>query len=61
MGDMFNISQVKVIDSARLYDIEEVITKAESRLGESDYNLALNKCEHFVTWCRSGSRYSNSI
>jgi len=61
MDDKFNISEVYMKDSPRLYNLEEVIARAESRLGESDYNLALNNCEHFVTWCRSGSRYSNSI
>jgi hypothetical protein len=29
----------------------EVITRARSRLGEKDYRLLTNNCEHFVEWC----------
>ena len=31
-----------------------VIERAKSRLGESDYNLVFNNCEHFATWCKTG-------
>ncbi|CAG7644914.1 hypothetical protein PAESOLCIP111_04844 [Paenibacillus solanacearum] len=31
---------------------DEAINKAYGRLGESQYNLIFNNCEHFVTWCR---------
>lgn len=49
------------IASAKLYTDTEIIQRARKRVGEQDYNLFLNNCEHFVTWCRSGGRYSKSI
>ncbi len=37
-----------------LYSPEEIVARAESRLGERAYNLYTNNCENFATWCRSG-------
>jgi hypothetical protein len=51
----------EIVDSVVIYDIDEVIERALSRIGEIDYNLVFNNCEHFVRWCRSGSRYSKAI
>lgn len=31
-----------------------VIDRAESRLGEQQYDLFFNNCEHFATWCKTG-------
>ncbi|GIO38840.1 hypothetical protein J41TS12_37010 [Paenibacillus antibioticophila] len=61
MDDFFNKSEVKVKSSPCTYSKDEIILRAQSRLGESDYNLASNNCEHFVTWCRSGGRYKDTI
>jgi len=36
------------------YDAHEVLDRARSRIGESDYNLLLNNCEHFARWCKTG-------
>jgi lecithin:retinol acyltransferase len=33
---------------------EEIVRRARSRLGESDYRLLTNNCEHFCNWCLSG-------
>lgn len=37
-----------------LYSPAEIVRRAESRLGECDYNLILNNCDNFATWCRCG-------
>lgn len=37
-----------------IYTQDEIIRRAESRLGESDYNLFINNCQNFATWCRLG-------
>ena len=29
----------------------EIVTRAKSRIGENDYNVIGNNCEHFVHWC----------
>lgn len=31
-----------------------VIARAESRLGERQYDLFFNNCEHFANWCKTG-------
>lgn len=38
-----------------------VIGRAESRLGESGFDLVLNNCEHFATWCKTGISDSEQI
>ena len=43
------------------YIPETVIQRAESRLGECRYNLLLNNCEHFATWCVTGVSDSRQI
>ena len=35
-------------------DPERVIARATSRLGEADYDLFENNCEHFAVWCKTG-------
>ena len=42
----------------RIYTPEQTITRAESRLGESAYNLALNNCESYAMWCKTGVNIS---
>ncbi|XP_031230048.1 lecithin retinol acyltransferase [Mastomys coucha] len=37
---------------------EEVARRAEQQLGLTPYSLLWNNCEHFVTYCRYGSRIS---
>lgn len=36
----------------------EVAARAESRLGESGYNLLFNNCETFASWCVTGKDVS---
>lgn len=31
-----------------------VVERAESRLGEREYDLFFNNCEHFANWCKTG-------
>lgn len=38
-----------------------VIARAESKLGESGYNLFDNNCEHFATWCKTGRKRSEQV
>ncbi len=37
------------------------VNRAMSRLGENKYNLILNNCEHFATWCKTGVSESKQI
>lgn len=38
-----------------------VVRRAESRLGERNYNLLSNNCEHFAVWCKTGVSESPQI
>lgn len=40
---------------------ERIVERAESRLGESDYNVLFNNCEHFAYWCRQGDESVSSL
>lgn len=41
-----------------LYSATETVGRARSRLGEAKYNVALNNCEHFAIWCKTGQHVS---
>jgi hypothetical protein len=43
------------------YSPEEVVRRARSRLGENDYRLLTNNCEHFCNWCVSGISRSAQV
>ena len=37
------------------------LRRAMSRLGEQNYNLLFNNCEHFATWCKTGRHRSEQV
>ncbi|MGO4329264.1 lecithin retinol acyltransferase family protein [Cupriavidus sp. 2TAF22] len=39
----------------------ETVERACSRLGEHQYNLITNNCEHFCTWCIYGQSRSSQV
>ena len=43
------------------YIPDVVVERAKSRLGERDYNLLFNNCEHFTNWCKTGISDSKQI
>ncbi len=49
------------IANYKLYSPEETVRRARSKLGEGGYNLALNNCEHFAAWCKTGVRSSKQV
>ena len=40
---------------------DAVVARAESRLGELGFDVWLNNCEHFATWCRTGISSSAQV
>ncbi len=42
----------------REYQADEAIIRAYLRLGEEQYHILHNNCEHFVEWCISGRHQS---
>jgi hypothetical protein len=43
------------------FDPREVIRRARSRVGEDDYRLLTNNCEHFCEWCLYGEHRSYQV
>ena len=37
------------------------LRRAMSRIGEQNYNLLFNNCEHFATWCKTGRHQSRQV
>lgn len=48
-------------NTAAQYIGVEIVRRATSRLGENDYHLLTNNCEHFCTWCVSGQGRSQQV
>jgi len=44
-----------------LYSPEETVARAKEKLGETEYNLVTNNCEHFAIWCKTGISESHQI
>ena len=45
----------------KLYSPKETVERALGRLGESEYNLVFNNCEHFAIWCKTGVSVSQQV
>jgi hypothetical protein len=45
----------------KVFSPEETVKRAESRLGEVQYNLISNNCEHFAIWCKTGLSISYQV
>jgi len=42
-------------------DAQTTIARAESKVGESGYNLFANNCEHFAAWCVADQHSSPQV
>ena len=42
-------------------DVETVLRRAESRVGDEGYHLFGNNCEHFAVWCKTGRSHSTQV
>lgn len=40
------------------YSNEDIVRRAYSKLGEDNYLILTNNCEHFANWCVTGKEYS---
>jgi Lecithin retinol acyltransferase len=45
----------------RFASTEDVVRRARSRLGERSYDVLLNNCEHFCSWCQTGEARSAQV
>ena len=52
---------VSVTEHAHSSPARVTLRRAMSRLGEQNYNLLFNNCEHFATWCKTGRHRSVQV
>jgi len=54
--------ELRIVDHpGSVFSSEEIVRRARSRLGENDYRLLSNNCEHFCNWCLSGISHSAQV
>ncbi|WP_109477744.1 lecithin retinol acyltransferase family protein [Paraburkholderia sp. C35] len=44
-----------------MFSAEQTVLRARSRLGENQYRLLTNNCEHFCAWCLLGESRSEQV
>ena len=52
---------LSVIDHDDASPAGVTLRRAMGRIGEQNYNLLFNNCEHFATWCKTGRHRSGQI
>jgi hypothetical protein len=52
---------VTVRHYASRHDPEVIIARAMSKLGEGNYHLIFNNCQHFARWCATGDHHSEQV
>lgn len=52
---------VKILKYRLCYKPEEVIARAEGMIGQKQYDLSVNNCEHFAFWCKTGRAESPQV
>lgn len=50
----FNADTWKKYERVSIFTLDQTLDRARKRIGESDYKLTTNNCEHFAMWCRTG-------
>ena len=56
-----NGNKIKRVHHSKTFFYDQIITRAQSKLGESRYSLIFNNCEHFATWCVTGQYKSEQV
>jgi hypothetical protein len=44
-----------------VFSNDEIVARACSRMGEAQYKILSNNCEHFCNWCINGTSYSAQV
>jgi hypothetical protein len=61
LADFSQGEVVSVTEHADASPAGITLRRAMSRLGEQNYNLLFNNCEHFATWCKTGRHRSVQV
>uniref|UniRef100_A0A7S1EQX8 LRAT domain-containing protein n=2 Tax=Timspurckia oligopyrenoides TaxID=708627 RepID=A0A7S1EQX8_9RHOD len=56
----FDSPRIHVVqyNESEVLPVEQVIQRAESRIGHNEYNLLRDNCESFSRWCKTGQETS---
>ena len=57
-GNAYDVKKFDKRKFPRVYSGDETVARARSHIGEGEYDLLENNCEHFATWCKTGRRDS---
>jgi hypothetical protein len=52
---------VEIVSHAAHLPADEVVARAASRLGDANYDVLFNNCEHFARWCVLGEHRSEQV
>ena len=61
LDDFSQGQPVSVVPHAQSSPQGVTLRRAMSRIGEQNYNLLFNNCEHFATWCKTGRHHSAQV
>lgn len=50
-----------VYEDQTAFTNDEIVVRACSRIGESQYKIFSNNCEHFCNWCITGTSHSAQV
>ncbi len=53
--------EVSVVSHDQASPAGVTLRRAMSRMGEQNYNLLFNNCEHFANWCKTGRHRSGQV
>lgn len=59
LDDFAQGSKICVISEKKNFSRQDIVLRARQRIGEKNYNVITNNCEHFVLWCTQG--HSKSV
>jgi hypothetical protein len=58
LADFKDGCKLRIVEFPHGFSAEETVRRAQSRIGEKDYNFAVNNCDHFATWCKTDEHRS---
>ncbi|WP_321328446.1 lecithin retinol acyltransferase family protein [uncultured Ilyobacter sp.] len=61
MTEFLNGGKLEIVNYSEYLDNEATVLRAAQLVGESNYNLFFNNCEHFATYCKLGKSKSVQI
>lgn len=61
IDDFAKGDKIELVSYTKCFPPKETIYRAEVCLGESDYSLISNNCEHFCKWCKTGMHISDQV